>query len=217
MFIQFDLLKVENLLLIFAFLNLNFNTIENLYTKISIIAISCKLVYYLIAQKTKNMKFKKRTSWSLFLATLSVGFLQAQQSALTSIGNVSGVGGTVSYSVGQIFYTPASGMGGSVAQGLQQPFEISVVLDLEEAKGITLQCTVYPNPTSGNVTLQIENYDIQNLSYTILDLNGRIIVNNKISSKQTFISMENLASATFYINIMKHSEKLKVFKIIKKL
>ena len=158
------------------------------------------------------MKLKKRTSWSLFLATLSVGFLQAQQSAVASGGNASGVGGTVSYSVGQVLYTTASGVGGSVAQGVQQPFEIAVVLDLEEAKG-----TVYPNPTSGTVTLQIENYDIQNLSYTIFDLSGRIIANNKISNKQTFISMENLASATYYINIMKLNKELKVFKIIKKL
>ncbi len=163
------------------------------------------------------MELKKRTSWSLFLATLSVGFLQAQQSAVASGGNASGVGGTVSYSVGQVLYTTASGVGGSVAQGVQQPFEIAVVLDLEESKGITLQCTVYPNPTSGTVTLQIENYDIQNLSYTIFDLSGRIIANNKISNNQTFISMENLASATYYINIMKLNKELKVFKIIKKL
>ena len=67
------------------------------------------------------MKLKNRTSWSLFLATLSVGFLQAQQSAVASGGNASGVGGTVSYSVGQVLYTTASGVGGSVVQIFKQP------------------------------------------------------------------------------------------------
>jgi hypothetical protein len=162
------------------------------------------------------MILKKRTLWSLFLAALAVSFLQAQQSVVASGGNASGIGGSVSYSAGQVVYTTALGSGGSTAQGVQQPFEIAVVLDLEETKGITLQFTVYPNPTWGNVTLQIENYDIQNLSYTIFDLNGRIIAKDRIISNQTFISMENLASATYYIKIMKINKELKVFKIIKK-
>jgi hypothetical protein len=162
------------------------------------------------------MTLKKRTTWSLFLATLSVGFLQAQQSTVASGGNASGVGGTVSYTVGQLVYTTTTQLGGSIAEGVQQPFEIETVLGPEEVKGITLQCTVYPNPTSEGVTLQIENYDIKNLSYTIFDLNARIIANKNISSKQTYISMENLASATYYIKIMKLNKELKVFKIIKK-
>jgi hypothetical protein len=161
------------------------------------------------------MKLKRQISWTLLLVTLSVGFLQAQHSTVTSGGNASGIGGTVSYSLGQVAYTIAEGSGGFVAQGVQQPFEIAVVLDLDEAKGITLHSTLYPNPTSGSVTLQIENYDIQDLSYTIFDLNGRILSNDKISSNQTQISMGNFAKEMYHITIMKFNKELKTFKIIK--
>ena len=161
------------------------------------------------------MKLKRQISWTILLVTLSVGFLQAQQNTVASGGNASGIGGTVSYSLGQVVYTRAEGSGGSVAQGVQQPFEIAVVLDLEEAKGITLHSTLYPNPTSGSVTLLIENYDIEDLSYSIFDLNGRILSNDKISSNQTQISMENFAKEMYHITIMKLNKELKTFKIIK--
>lgn len=162
------------------------------------------------------MKKIKEKTVVLFLLVLGL-FAKAQETIPASGGNASGSGGSVSYTIGQVAYTTqTSGSNGSVAQGVQQPFEISVVLGLEEAKGITLQCTVYPNPTTKNVTLKIENYDIENLSYLIFDLNGRRIKNSKISSSETFISMENLAATIYFIKIMNLNKELKIFKIIKR-
>ena len=64
--------------------------------------------------------------------------LQAQEVISSSGGNVSGSGGSVSYSVGQVVYTTNTGTNGSVAQGVQQPYEISVVTGIEEATNINL-------------------------------------------------------------------------------
>lgn len=161
------------------------------------------------------MKKKKEKAFVLFLLVLGM-LVQAQESIPVSGGNASGSGGSASYTVGQVAYSTQKGSNGSVAQGIEQPFEISVALGLEEAKGITLQCTIYPNPTSKSVTLKIENYDIKNLSYLIFDLNGRSIENNKISSNETYISMENLAATTYFIKIMNLNKELKIFKIIKR-
>lgn len=161
------------------------------------------------------MKSLKLIIIVLFILTLAVK-AEAQEAFSAAAGKAVGSGGDTSYTIGQITYTTQTGSNGSVAQGIHQPFEISVTLGLEEAKGITIQCTIYPNPTSKSVTLKIENYDIQNLSYLIFDLNGRIIENNKISSNQTYISMENLARSTYFIKIMNLNKELKIFKIIKK-
>jgi len=51
--------------------------------------------------------------------------LQAQVAIPASGGNATGTGGTVSYSVGQVFYTINTGTTGFIVQGVQQPFEIS--------------------------------------------------------------------------------------------
>jgi hypothetical protein len=161
------------------------------------------------------MNKKKEKAFVLFLLVLGL-LVQAQKSIPASSGNALGGGGSVSYTIGQVVYTSQTGSNGSVAQGEQQPFEILATLGLEEAKGISLQCIVYPNPTSKGVTLRIENYDITNLSYLIFDLNGKSIENNKISNYETYISMENLARSTYFIKIMDLNKELKNFKIIKK-
>lgn len=58
----------------------------------------------------------------LFLFLGQTG-LYAQTSILASGGDNSGSGGSVSYSVGQVFYTTNTGTSGSVEQGVQHPFE----------------------------------------------------------------------------------------------
>jgi len=56
----------------------------------------------IVNYKIKRIKLKRQLSWTLLLVTLSVGCLEAQQSPIASGGNTSGIGGTVSYSLGQV-------------------------------------------------------------------------------------------------------------------
>lgn len=51
----------------------------------------------------------------------------AQETIAVTGGNASGSGGTTSYSVGQMFYHTNTGTDGSVIEGIQIPYEISVV------------------------------------------------------------------------------------------
>lgn len=152
----------------------------------------------------------------VLLLLASTFFVQAQDTTSTSGGNALGSGGSTSYTIGQVAFTYQAGSNGSVSQGVQQPYEISTALETEEANGITLQCIVYPNPTTSNVILLIENYNIENLVYSIYDINGRSIANKKITSNETLIYMENLAEATYFIKVMDNTKELKTFKIIKK-
>jgi hypothetical protein len=141
--------------------------------------------------------------------------LQAQQVVTTSGGNASGSGGTVSYTVGQIVYTTNTGTNGSAAQGVQQPFEISVVTGIEEALGISLEIMVYPNPTTDFLTLSVDNFEASNLSYYLYDINGRLLETKKLEGKQTSIAMSNLVPATYFLKVSEGSKELRTFKIIK--
>lgn len=138
----------------------------------------------------------------------------AQQATLSSGGNNTGTGGTVSYSIGQVSYSNVNGTNGSVNQGVQQPFEI-FTLGKDDFPEIQLLMTVYPNPTKSSINLNIQNYSFENLNYQLFDLNGRQIQSQKISNKDTHISMENLASAIYLLNVTAHHKILKTFKIIK--
>jgi hypothetical protein len=158
------------------------------------------------------------------LVTLLMGFgltgLQAQNAVPATGGNASGGGGSVSYSVGQVIYTTNTGTNGSVAQGTQQPFEISVVNGLEEAKGITLSLSAYPNPTKDYLTLSIDgetqtSHDLSLMSYQLFDMNGKLLLNEKITGNQTSIVMSNLAPASYFVKVIKGDNEVKTFKIIK--
>jgi len=161
------------------------------------------------------MKYKKLKFSALLLLGLGLTGLQAQESVNATGGNASGSGGTVAYSVGQVVYTTNTGANGSVAQGVQQPFEISVVLAIEEAQGINLSVSAYPNPTTDYLTLEVNEFELSNLNFQLYDISGKLLQNEKITGNQTSIVMSNLVPATYFVKIIQSNKELKTFKIIK--
>jgi hypothetical protein len=130
-------------------------------------------------------------------------------------GDASGSGGSASYSIGQVFYTSGTGSGGSVAQGVQQSYEISIVDGIEEAKDITLLCMAYPNPTTDFIILKVEKYDSKDLSFQLYNINGKLLVNKKIGANETSIDMSNFVDAIYFLKICDSNNEVKIFKIIK--
>ena len=139
----------------------------------------------------------------------------AQNATVASGGNATGSGGSSSYSVGQVVYTNAVGSTGSTNQGVQQSIEI-FTLGTNDFPEITLTMSVYPNPTTAGVNLSIANYNSENISYQLFDLNGRSIQTNKIVEKETQISLDNLSNAIYLLTVSDNKKSLKTFKIIKK-
>jgi hypothetical protein len=150
-------------------------------------------------------------AYTLFVTITVYG----QQSISTAGGNATGSGGNVSYTVGQIVYTINTGTNGSVTQGVQQPFEISVITGLEEAKDISLEFVIYPNPATDFVKLNIMNYEVQNLRYRLYDINGSLIIDDKVEGNETSISMQNFSPATYILKVVQGNKEIKSFKIIK--
>ncbi len=161
---------------------------------------------------TKN---KSRPLALLTVGLLWTGLAQAQESVNASGGDATGSGGTVTYSVGQVVYTTNTGTSGSVAQGVQQPYEISVVTGIEEAKDINLTVTAYPNPTTDYLTLSIGEFDISNVSYQLYDMNGKLLQSEKVTGNQTSIVMSNLVPANYFVKVIQGNKEVKIFKIIK--
>ena len=157
------------------------------------------------------MKHKK-TITSIAFLLLGLGGLHAQETVTTTGGEATGTGGTASYSVGQVVYTTATGTNGSVAQGVQQPYEISVTIGIKETS-INLELSVYPNPTTDYLTLKVD--DFETLNFQLIDLQGKVIANKKVTNATTIIKMEELAKALYFLNVTKNNQLIKTFKIIK--
>lgn len=159
------------------------------------------------------MKNKTMLLMAFFL--LSLTGLQSQETVLTTGGNASGSGGSASYSIGQVLYTNIVGATGSVEHGIQQPFEISTFVGIDDNLGISLSLSVYPNPTTDFLNLKVENEDYKNLSYQLYDINGRQLLNEKMIDNNTNIKMSHLQKDIYYLIIMDNHKLVKVFKIIK--
>lgn len=140
---------------------------------------------------------------------------QAQQAITTAGGNTTSSAGSVSYSVGQIVCKTQNGSSGSVSQGVQQPFEISVILGFDEAQGINLVLSAYPNPATAYVILKVENFKTENLTYQLYDISGKLIESRKIISSAETIGMENLPSAIYFLKVTNNNTEVKTFKITK--
>ena len=159
------------------------------------------------------MKHKK-TFISVAFLLLGLGGLQAQESVNGSGGEATGAVGTASYSVGQVVYTTNTGTNGSVAQGVQQPYEISTTVGINETS-INLEMSVYPNPTANYLQLKVDSEKLDNLNFQLIDLQGKVITNKKVNSATTTVAMENLPKAIYFLNVVKNNQIVKTFKVIK--
>lgn len=161
------------------------------------------------------MQHTKSILTLIFIIGLGNINIQAQEAVSTSGGDAAGSGGTSSFSVGQVTYTTNTGTDGSMAQGVQQPYEISIVTEIEEAKEISLSFSVYPNPTTNYLKINIGNYNPENLIYQMFDVNGKLIETNKISNNETRVEMNNSSRGIYFLKIINNNKELKTFQIVK--
>lgn len=162
------------------------------------------------------MQQKRLKLSAIILFGIGLSGLNAQESVNTTGGDASGSGGSVSYSVGQVMYQTHTGANGSVAQGAQQPYEFSVLTAIEEAKGINLSVSAYPNPASNYMVLKIKDIELSDLSYRLYNTQGNTIQNEKINGSLTNIDMSNLMPAIYFVKVIQNKKNIITFKIIKK-
>ncbi|MFI1743910.1 T9SS type A sorting domain-containing protein [Thalassobellus sediminis] len=147
------------------------------------------------------------------------GLLKAQSAVVASGGEAIGVGGTASYSIGQICYEMiVDGTGNTVAAGVQQPYEIFEELGVDT--NISIDIALFPNPTSNYLTLRIDKTyfyanEQESLKLELLDINGRLIRREIIQENVVTLNLESLEQATYFFNLIKGNQLIKAFKVVK--
>ena len=164
----------------------------------------------------KKLNVIKYQIYSLIVISLfCFSGIQAQQTTLSSGGDATGSGGSMSFSVGQIVYTTYIGSNGNMAQGVQQPYEIMGVLGVDDLSGINLNLSAYPNPTTDFLNLAVNDMNFKDVTYQLYNINGRLLLSKKLVNSNTEINLKQLSSAVYYLKIIKNHKLFKVFKIIK--
>ena len=132
--------------------------------------------------------------------------------------DATGSSGSVTYSIGQVFYTYIGESVYDVAQGIQQE-ELSQTLDTTENSVVPkAEIFVFPNPTIDYVTVNMEGFEFENgpRSYQLYDLQGRLLKQNTINQNETQIDLNDLSSSIYILQVYVNNKILKTFKILKK-
>jgi hypothetical protein len=158
----------------------------------------------------------RKSSIFLVLLIFYMATSLAQEAISPAGGDGSGSGGSVAYTVGQILYTSYSGGSNAVVLGVQQPYEISIIIGLDEFEEIGLSLSTIPNPVADILILKVESLIWRDLNYQMYDSEGRIIMSDKLLNSQTNIDMSFLAPGLFFLRVNMETEAVKTFKIIKK-
>jgi hypothetical protein len=143
----------------------------------------------------------------------ATSLLYSQAIVTGSGGNATG-SGSVSYTVGQLIVSTNTASNGSVAQGIQQSIEL-FTLSNPELKTLTLKAITYPNPTNDKIMLSLTDNKLEELSYSIYDVNGRLLKIGKINQENTSIAMKYMVAGVYLLKVHQNKKQLKVFKIIK--
>ncbi len=153
----------------------------------------------------------------LLFLLFSVPFLlHAQQTISASGGDATGSEGSVSYSVGQVFYHTYSAAVGSVAEGVHQPFEIFVITSVDELISDKIHLKAFPNPVITQLTLWTQEGHFSDLSYRLLDMHGHLIRSERIPDGDTTVNMNFLRPGTYFLQVFDQDRMAGAFKIIKR-
>lgn len=154
---------------------------------------------------------------SITLSLLAFTFstkVQAQETVLSSGGDINSSNGSVSFSVGQTIQKTLNSTDGSAIQGIQFYFEDATlkIIDLEN----NVNVSTYPNPTSSKLNIRLGGSEPKNLSFSMHDLNGRLVKTGKLTNQLSEINIQNLEAAAYLLKIYNPSSQIiKTFKIIK--
>ncbi len=132
--------------------------------------------------------------------------------------DATGGSGSVTYSIGQVFYTYIGESVYDVAQGIQQG-ELSQTLDTtENSVEPKVEIFIFPNPTTDYVTINMEGFEFESglRSYQLYDIQGRFLKQNTINQNETQIDLNDLSSSIYILQVYVDNKILKTFKIIKK-
>ena len=151
----------------------------------------------------------KKTAFVLFslFATISVS---AQEVVSTQGDSYSNAGGNIDFTIGEVIINTGTNGINDLTQGFHQTNWNFVGL---EDHAPSYEAIIFPNPTSE--VLNIRTSTFENVTYTLYDAQGKLILQDKLSAEQTPIQVSQLAQGSYSLTLSNKTQNLKIFKLIK--
>lgn len=162
----------------------------------------------------------------IFLFGLCATYLQAQEVVTTAGSYGEATSGSLSWTVGEPVIETITDGTNTLTQGFQQSKLTVTAINNLKISGIEL--SVYPNPTADYFILSIDNVKTNGrssqLSLQLYDINGKLILQKKMTGNKQTIQMQNYKPATYILKVMQAKDNnrkdamhcVSTFMIIKK-
>lgn len=144
----------------------------------------------------------------LFFTINSIKLL-SQVSILSGGKDIKNSSGTVSFSVGEVFYI-SKGDKNTLSEGIQNGYTINPINN-----GSRMRVSIYPNPSFDLVYFKVENLNYRDLSYKLFSITGLLLRSGIILNIQSSISLNSLPSGAYLLKINRGLVEEKSFKILK--
>jgi hypothetical protein len=152
------------------------------------------------------MKKSNLLLFSLF-ATLT---LSAQEVIVTQGDSYSNASANIDFTIGEVVIDTETDGTNDLTQGFHQTNWNFVGL---EDHAPSYEATIFPNPTSE--VLNIRTSKFENVTYTLYDAQGKLVMQDILSAEQTPIQVSQLAPGNYSIILNNETQNLKTFKLVK--
>lgn len=152
-----------------------------------------------------------KNAWFLSLCTLLLPSVFFAQQVISSQGeSYSNTNTKIDFTIGEIVTNTVSDGTNDLTQGFHQTNWIFVAL--EDLQPET-QVNIYPNPAVDELT--IETSAFKELSFELVDAEGKLVEQDELTAEKTPVKVAELAPGNYILNIRHGNQVWKNFKLIK--
>ena len=152
----------------------------------------------------------KRHTLVLF-SLLAAGSVSAQEVVSTQGDSYSNGSGSIDFTLGEVIIATGTDGTNDITQGFHQT-NWKNFLGVEDFAP-NYEAIIYPNPTED--VLNIRTSTFENVTYTLYDAQGKLVMQNILSAEQTPIQVSQLAPGYYSLTLTNETQNLKTFKLIK--
>ena len=143
----------------------------------------------------------------LFFASLAVS---AQEVVATQGESYSNASASIDFTIGEVIINTGTDGTNDLTQGFHQTNWN--FLGLEDFAP-NYEAIIFPNPTQE--VLNIRTSMFENVTYTLYDAQGKLVMQNILSAEQTPIQVSQLAPGSYSLTLNNATQNLKIFKLVK--
>ena len=148
---------------------------------------------------------------TLLFGALALSSITFSQEVISTQGDYyTNASGSIDFTIGEVVINTGTDGTNDLTQGFHQTnWNFLGVEDFAP----NYEAIIYPNPTSD--VLNIRTSTFENVTYTLYDAHGKLVLQDLLSAEQTPIQVSQLSPGSYSLTLNNQTQNLKTFKLIK--